>query len=103
MERKCFRVESAKSTNDQPCLSGSFKKIIKTFGYQTDDCLVILAEAMAIREAIKVTIQIGMPKVMVASDSRVTINFILSQLGPELIRNLIVDIRSYKQYYNFQF
>lgn len=65
------------------------RRIIRKLAYSTGDCLVLVAETLAIRKAFKIAICLEMSKVIIESDSQIAINSSLGRCQvPKQIKNL---------------
>lgn len=79
---------------------GSTMKRLSRSRYQIDDCLVITAETLASREAIRLAIQMGISKVIMECDSQIAIDSIIGQSqATKMIRHLVENIRSLAKYF----
>lgn len=94
MEYRCFKDGKINSTTISAVCKES-KKNLKTHGNVIGECPIVIVETLAIWEAIRATIHLGMSNVVIKSDcwSRYSINS-WSKSRHKQISNLIEDIRS---------
>lgn len=68
------------------------RRIIMQIAYSIRECPILMPRTF-IKEAIRTVLQLGMPKIILKTDSHITIKSILGPIAlPTCIRNLVEDI-----------